>query len=278
MSENFKNLLIIFDDKFNNFFIIKDNLNDCSLVSGTGFLQIQLTETNLNPNTQQKLGKFYKKQTVLCENSWLIIQQRFNGFDTNFNRSWAEYVTGFGSLRSDFWSGLEMIAQLTQKRAHKLMIELTDWSDQTFYAHYDRFEIGNEDDYYRLSLSSDYTGNASRDQIDDAYFGFLAQNGAYFSTYDNNKKTKYNTTSYTSQTSNLKQFSSQQPPLKNCAAKSGGGWWFNNFSNCLPVNLNGVYVNGASAPSTRGIKWQAIRVQDRNYALKKSRMKIRPAY
>lgn len=251
--------------------------NDCTMVSGTGFLQIQLTETNLNPNTQQKVGTLYKKQTVLCESQWLIIQQRLNGFETSFNRSWGEYVTGFGSLRSDFWAGLELISQLTQRRAHKLHIELTDWSDQTFYAQYERFEIGNEDDYYRLSLSSDFSGNASRDQIDDAYFGMLAQNGAYFSTYDNNKKIKVNNT-YSSSPSYKAYHQQQQQQQKNCALKSGGGWWFNNFSNCLPVNLNGVYVNGASAPSTRGIKWQAIRVQDRNYALKKSRMKIKPVY
>ena len=129
------------------------------MVSSVGFMQIQLSEVNLNPNTQQKMGTFYRKQTVLCENQWLIIQQRVNGFETNFNRSWVEYVTGFGSLRTDFWVGLELIAQVTQRRPHKLHIELTDWSDQIFYAQYERFEIGNEDDYYRLSLSSEYKGN-----------------------------------------------------------------------------------------------------------------------
>lgn len=254
--------------------------NDCTMIPGTGFLQIQIAEVNLNPNTHQKMNTLYKKQTVLCENQWLIVQQRQNGFETSFNRTWNEYMSGFGSLRSDFWAGLEVISQLTQKRPHKLHIELTDWSDQTFYAQYERFEIGNEDDFYRLSLSSDYSGNASRDQIDDAYFGFLAQNGAYFSTFDNSKKTKFNNT-YTSSVPNYRliyQNQQNQQQQKNCALKSGGGWWFNNFSNCLPVNLNGVYVNGASAPSTRGIKWQAVRVQDRNYALKKSRMKIKPVY
>jgi hypothetical protein len=31
---------------------------------------------------------------------------------------------------------------------------------------------------------------------------------------------------------------------RNCALRSGGGWWFSNYITCLPVNLNGVYVNG----------------------------------
>ena len=45
----------------------------------------------------------------------------------------------------------------------------------------------------------------------------------------------------------------------------------------LLLNL-GIYVSGASAPFARGIKWQAIRPHDRNYALKKSKIKIRPRY
>jgi hypothetical protein len=100
--------------------------------------------------------------------------------------------------------------------------------------------------------------------IRNFYFvGFLSQNGAYFSTYDNNRSFRFN-----EQTSNGLN-------TRNCALKSGGGWWFNN-NHCLPVNLNGIYVTGASAPSARGIKWQAVRVQDRNYSLKKAKMKIVP--
>jgi hypothetical protein len=91
----------------------------------------------------------------------------------------------------------------------------------------------------------------------------LSQNGAYFSTYDNNRAFR------------TKEKSEAEFNTKNCALKSGGGWWFSN-NHCLPVNLNGIYVTGASAPSARGIKWQAIRVHDRNYSLKKSKMKILP--
>ena len=51
------------------------------------------------------------------------------------------------------------------------MIELTDWSDQVFTAHYDSFEVGSEQDFFRLSISDKYVGNASRDLIDDIYYG-----------------------------------------------------------------------------------------------------------
>ena len=40
----------------------------------------------------------------------------------------------------------------TQKKPHKLVIELTDWSDQVFEAQYDHFEVGNEEDFYKLIL------------------------------------------------------------------------------------------------------------------------------
>ena len=124
----------------------------------------------------------------------------------------------------------------------------------------------------------------------------MSQNGAFFSTYDQ-KRPRSNITTYgTSDQQSLNSLqhiskldngqsmiastSPQYQKLhnKNCALRSGGGWWFNNFTSCLPVNLNGIYVTGASAPSMRGIKWQAIRPSDRNYALKKSKMKIKPAY
>lgn len=118
--------------------------------------------------------------------------------------------------------------------------------------------------------------------------GFTSQNGAYFSTYDRQRTVTESTVSSpntNSKNSNSiftleqnKQFEYQNYYQRNCASKSGGGWWFNNFLTCLPVNLNGIYVSGASAPFARGIKWQAIRPHDRNYALKKSKIKIRPRY
>ena len=282
-----------------NKMIIKNKVpNDCSSLSGNGFVQLDV-KTNSEEEQQTKKDPLMtiknNKMTIYCENHWLVIQQRLNGFETDFNRSWVEYAKGFGSIRGDFWIGLELISTLTQNKPHQLLIELTDWSDQLYTAKYESFVIGNEKDDFRLSLSGSYTGNASKDYLDDLYLGFSSQNGAYFSTYDH-RKFKSNVSSASSphdaiysrlhqKNSAMNQQHQQQQQqlmqksyLKNCAMKSGGGWWFNNFSNCLPVNLNGIYVTGASAPSMRGIKWQAIRPNDRNYGLKKSKMKIKTVY
>lgn len=244
------------------------------MISGSGFIQMEM-----NPSSRDSmLSIISNRVAVYCENNWLVIQQRKHGFEVNFNRTWKEYAHGFGSLRQDFWLGLEIIHRLTQQRPYELLIELTDWSDQVFIAKYENFQISSEQDFYRLSLSGVYSGNASKDFLDDAYYGLSSQNGAYFSTYDN-RKLKY-TNGAGSAAVNLTAAEQttvgKAQHFRNCALRSGGGWWFNNFQNCLPVNLNGVYVNGASAPSTRGIKWQAIRSYDRNYALKKAKMKIKP--
>ncbi len=137
----------------------------CQNNVGVGFAQ--LTEIDTETGTET-----FREQTVLCENNWLVIQQRQNGFETNFNRTWTEYTDGFGYPRGDFWLGLKTISALTRRRSYRLMVELVDWSDQVFVANYDHFEVGTEQDYFRLSLSDNkYSGNASKDALDDIYYG-----------------------------------------------------------------------------------------------------------
>jgi hypothetical protein len=266
-------------------------------VSGSGFVQIEIKSANKrSKNEESNIGG--SMLTVFCEEQWLVIQQRLNGFETNFNRSWSDYQKGFGSLHSDFWIGLEPIYQLTHANSYQLLIELTDWSDNFYTAHYDSFQIGNAQDFYRLSLGGQFTGNASKDYLQDMYFGFSSQNGAYFSTYDHDynkiveeKQKDINSQSFDRTIEKLiderdsnsvykssATFKLQKDASKSCASRLGSGWWFSDSHSCLPVNLNGVYVTGASAPSTRGIKWQAINEKDRNYALKKSKIKIKPNF
>lgn len=109
------------------------------MVVGTGYIQIDLTNP-LNPfsSHHDQLNRhdsaILNKVAVYCEFGWLVIHQRLKGFETNFNRSWKDYSLGFGSLKSDFWLGLEIVHRLTQQKPHELLVELTDWSDQLFIA------------------------------------------------------------------------------------------------------------------------------------------------
>ena len=116
------------------------------MVVGTGYIQIDLSNSPSNPfysspmdqlsrqQRQQHDATILNKVAVYCEFGWLVIHQRLKGFETNFNRTWKDYSLGFGSLKSDFWLGLEIVHRLTQQRPYELIVELTDWSDQLFIA------------------------------------------------------------------------------------------------------------------------------------------------
>lgn len=170
--------------------------------------------------------------------------------------------SGFGSLRGEFWIGNEIIYGLTNLRNYKLRIELVDWNDNIHVAEYENFRIDNEKNFYQLHIQSEsYSGNASRDLLDDLSYGLSAHNNAYFQTYDH---------------SIFSNNTNKSRRKVNCAHKTGGAWWIISETMCLPVNLNGIYVAGASSPQTRGIKWLAMNNHDKNYSLKKSKMKIQP--
>ncbi len=149
---------------------------DCSSVKGKGFLQIEIPSSQSSFSQSAEFLAFGSevidnKVPVYCEDNWLVIQQRNSGFQTNFNRSWNEYSIGFGSLKSDFWLGLDTISKLTLHQPYELIIELVDWSGNYFYAHYENFQISDAQDFYRLSLSGFYNGNASQDYLEDVNYG-----------------------------------------------------------------------------------------------------------
>ena len=163
-------------------------------------------------------------------------------------------------MRGEFWIGNEIIHQLTNSRTYRLRIELVDWNDNFYIADYENFKIDNEMNFYQLNINTEsYKGNTSKDYAEDLNYGLSAHNRAYFQAYDH-----------------LISSHLKSRRKNNCAYKTGGAWWFLNETLCLPVNLNGIYVAGASSPQTRGIKWLAMNNHDKNYSLKKSKMKIQP--
>lgn len=117
---------------------------DCTMVVGTGYIQIDLGGGSVVQYHQEDASTsrtvestmILNKIAVYCEYGWLVIHQRMKGFETSFNRTWKDYSLGFGSLKGDFWLGLEIVHRLTQQRPHELLIELTDWSDELFTARY----------------------------------------------------------------------------------------------------------------------------------------------
>ncbi|ALC40383.1 maker624 [Drosophila busckii] len=131
---------------------------------------------------------------------WTVIQRRVDG-SVNFNRTWEEYRNGFGDLRGEFWLGLERLHLMTKFRPHELYIQLEDFKNETRYARYNNFSVGNEAQSYELLSLGDFTGNA----------GNALEYGDWgkFSTPERDND------NYT---------------YVNCAANYASGWWFNQCS------------------------------------------------
>ena len=90
---------------------------------------------------------------------WLVLQRRSDGSE-NFNRSWAEYRSGFGRVGQEFWLGLDTIFLLTNQRKYELRVDLWDFSGSRVQATYRKFFVDGEKDGYRLHVSN-HTGTVN---------------------------------------------------------------------------------------------------------------------
>ncbi|XP_034104822.1 protein scabrous-like [Drosophila albomicans] len=145
---------------------------------------------------------------VLCD-SWLVIQQRIFSGEENFNRDWATYREGFGSLHSEFFLGLEKIHRMTSSRRHELYVHLVAKDGSIYTARYDDFKISDEDSGYVLNLGK----WNSHDPITLSY-----HEGMKFTTFDRDN--------------DMRDF--------NCASLTKYGWWHKACSFC---NHNGMESN-----------------------------------
>ncbi|XP_070849953.1 fibrinogen alpha chain [Chaetodon trifascialis] len=191
---------------------------------------------------------------------WLLVQQRESGA-LSFNRSWAEYRNGFGSVdekgKGEFWLGNQNLHLLTNQGESMLKVELEDWEGGIATAEY-TIRVGSEEEEYLLHVSG-YTGDAGDALVmpHSSMASYLSHNGMKFSTFDkDNDKWE-----------------------ENCAEMYGGGWWYNN---CQSANLNGIYYKGTYDPEKNtpyeienGVVW--VTYKTANYSLKTVRMFIRPA-
>lgn len=130
----------------------------------------------------------------LAGSGWTVIQRRFNG-SVDFYRNWNQYRDGFGNFNGEFFLGLSMLHYLTASTPHELHIQLEDFENETRYAGYSRFLVGNQTELYKLKSLGNYTGNAG-----NAMLYNLNQN---FSTYMDN------------------DFDDE-----NCAEAFHGAWWY----------------------------------------------------
>lgn len=186
---------------------------------------------------------------VLCEmtseGGWTVIQKRLDG-SQNFNQLWETYQKGFGSLRGEFWLGLENIHSLSKQGKNTLQVEISDLRGKVRPVQY-QFQIDGEENNYALHLQLGSTDGQETTLV-------TGSSGLQFSTSDRDND--------------------QRADL-NCAKHLSGGWW---FSDCGNANLNGKYPK-------RNVQRQQIRKQlafwntmtSHHHNLKTTIMKIGPA-
>lgn len=130
---------------------------------------------------------------------WLVIAYRFDGSE-DFYRDWHTYKTGFGSLNSEFFIGLEKLHRLTNRDDHELLIKMRNEKDE-YFAIYDQFSIGSEAEKYFLYVLGSYKGNAGNALQHHA--------GNKFTTFDQDNDDNG----------------------QNCAGIHAGAWWYG--LNCI---------------------------------------------
>nr|XP_060641710.1 angiopoietin-2-like [Anolis sagrei ordinatus] len=211
---------------------------DCAAAYKLGFTKSGVYTIRV-PNTTETAK-------VLCDmetsgGGWTVIQLRKDG-SVDFQRTWKEYKQGFGSPLGEYWLGNDLIHSLTNQGSYSLRIKLQDWENIEAYALYEHFQVGPEEQNYRL-YARKYSGTAGRTSS-------LSPSGTEFSTKD---------------------VDNDRCACK-CAQMAGGGWW---FDACGPSNLNGIYFPPSPAMMRyNGMKWHYWKGP--SHSLKMTSMMIRP--
>ena len=184
--------------------------------------------------------------TAYCDmkGNWTVFQRRFNG-GVVFYRNWNSYVNGFGNPRGEYWMGLDNIHCMTNiLPGTKLRVDLGDWENNSYYAEYSQFVVGDSSTNYRMNVLG-YSGNAGN--------RLTHHSGEMFTTYDQDHDSSSS---------------------GNCAVTFRGGWWYNNCHCCIHVNLNGVYLIGG-VKDAKGVTWYNTKRGGGHYSFKVVEMKLK---
>jgi len=174
---------------------------------------------------------------------WTIFQRRVDGAISFWNRTWSDYVEGFGDTQTSYWLGLDRLHALIDKETkanRKVILRIDLYGDlcatpekcsglpNGFWFGEWHFKVAGADDNYRLTLSKALSGNLTEHTDYDIFF--YMNNGQAFSTLDNDH---------------------DMDRKVNCAQfRDFGGWW---HRDCTQTALNGRY--GDTQPKLRHMVW-----------------------
>uniref|UniRef100_A0A1Q3F8C2 Putative salivary secreted angiopoietin n=1 Tax=Culex tarsalis TaxID=7177 RepID=A0A1Q3F8C2_CULTA len=152
----------------------------------------------------------------------LVFQSRLDG-SVDFNRSWSEFVDGFGDPAGEYWLGLETLNQLTEQSEPELVIAMKNYSDVEAYERYPSFWINPLSLNYTIRFTEAGSGTAG-----DALFQYFSEQ---FVTYDHISNGKHEV----------------------CISELASAFWHYGCSSQIPRNnLNGIYGLGRGR---QGIWW-----------------------
>lgn len=91
--------------------------------------------------------------------SFQIFQRRTNG-SIDFYQTWTMYKVGFGAKSGEHWLGNDKLHIITNQKDYSLRVDLMDNAGRSYYARYNLFRIGDENNKYRLNSLGSYSGTA----------------------------------------------------------------------------------------------------------------------
>ncbi|XP_039447460.1 angiopoietin-related protein 1-like [Culex pipiens pallens] len=145
----------------------------------------------------------------LQDGGWMVFQSRMHG-TVDFNRSYAEYRSGFGNVSHEYWLGLDNLHLLTNLGV-ELLIDMEDFAGVAQFARYSNFAIESAATAYTLRLGGTFSGTAG-----DALSNYFAEE---FTTFDR-----------------------RVGASGNCAETLASGFWHYDCGiDMYRNNLNGIY-------------------------------------
>ena len=90
---------------------------------------------------------------ITAGRGWNVFQRRVDG-SVDFYRNWTDYKNGFGNLSGELWLGLDKIHRLSAIEQNVLKVDLETFENETAYAVYKSFSVGNESKSYILNVGS----------------------------------------------------------------------------------------------------------------------------
>ncbi|XP_021108254.1 angiopoietin-4-like, partial [Heterocephalus glaber] len=211
---------------------------DCEDIHRSG-ISVDNVYTIFVPNVKDPKRVFCVMDTD--GSAWTVIQRREDG-TVSFQQNWEDYKQGFGDPAGEYWLGNEVVHQLTSSKSYSLRVEMEDWDGKTFSANFEHFQLGSEEQFYRIFLDK-HSGVALLQ-------GQLILENSNFSTSD----------------------ADHDNCLCECSKTMSGGWW---FAACGASNLNGIYYPADQhLHKINGIRWH--HTHGPTYSLRATRMMIRP--